>query len=140
MMWPPSRTILPGLLLVILITGVLSDTQGSQDPDVNATEDQDVTLKCTHKISNARLLIWYKHIPGLALEICVHGFTSTTSIQNPRYSMTVDKSSLSTELHIRKVKGGDTAVYYCAVEDTVTQIHYSAVQESDTIIHSTEYA
>ncbi|KAG8596314.1 hypothetical protein GDO81_001840 [Engystomops pustulosus] len=131
MMWTPSRTILPGLLLVILITDVQSDAQVSQDPDLHITEDQDVTLRCTHKISNYNILIWYKHIPGLGLEICVHGFTSTTSIQNPRYSMTVERSSLSTELHIQKVKWGDTAVYYCAVSDTVILIHYSTVQESE---------
>ncbi|KAG8596319.1 hypothetical protein GDO81_001845, partial [Engystomops pustulosus] len=99
---------------------VQSDDQVSQDPDLHITEDQDVTLRCTHKISTYNILIWYKHIPGLGLEISVHGFTGqVTSIQNPRYSMTIERSSLSTELHIQKVKGGDTAVYYCAVRDTV---------------------
>ncbi|KAG8596315.1 hypothetical protein GDO81_001841 [Engystomops pustulosus] len=110
---------------------VQSDAQVSQDPNIHTTEDQDVTLRCTHKISNYDAIIWYKHIPGLGLEISVHGFTSMTSIQNPRYSMTIERSSLSTELHIQKVKGGDTAVYYCAVRDTVILIHRNTVQESD---------
>ncbi|KAG8596316.1 hypothetical protein GDO81_001842 [Engystomops pustulosus] len=128
MMWTPSRTILPGLLLVILITDVQSDAQVSQVPDLHVTEDQDVTLRCTHKISNYQLLIWYKHIPGLGLEICDHGIVTASNL-NPRYSMTIERSSLSTELHIQKVKGGDTAVYYCAVRDTVTLIHSNTVQE-----------
>ncbi|KAG8596317.1 hypothetical protein GDO81_001843, partial [Engystomops pustulosus] len=109
---------------------VQSDAQVSQDPNIHSTEDQDVTLRCTHKISNYDFLIWYKHIPGLALEICTFGYTQATPGLNPRYSMTIERSSLSTELHIQKVKGGDTAVYYCAVRDTVILIHSNAVQES----------
>ncbi|KAG8596313.1 hypothetical protein GDO81_001839, partial [Engystomops pustulosus] len=108
---------------------VESDPQVSQDPDLHITEDQDVTLRCTHKISNYNFLIWYKHIPGLGLEICAHGVDKANN-RNPRYSMTIERSSLSTELHIQKVKGRDTAVYYCALRDTVTLIHCNTVQES----------
>ncbi|XP_075709033.1 T cell receptor alpha chain MC.7.G5-like [Rhinoderma darwinii] len=114
MMWTNSRTVLPGLLLLTILIDVQSDTQVSQDPDLHATEDQDITLKCTHKISNYQILIWYKQIPGLGLEICSHG-VSTATVLNSRYSMSIERSSLTTQLHIKSVKGEDTAVYYCAV-------------------------
>ncbi|XP_075133480.1 T cell receptor alpha chain MC.7.G5-like [Leptodactylus fuscus] len=114
MMWTYSRTILPGLLLLTLIIDVQSDSQVSQDPDLHITEDQDVTLNCTHKISNYDLLIWYKHIPGLGLQICDYGLAEAKNL-HPRYSMTMERSSLTTQLLIRSVKGEDTAVYYCAV-------------------------
>ncbi|CAJ0925121.1 unnamed protein product, partial [Ranitomeya imitator] len=112
-MWSRSRTTLPGLLLIILIIDVQSDSQVSQDPDLVATENKNVTLKCAHKISNYQLLVWYKHIPGRGLEICAHG-VSTASNLIPRYSMTMDRAALTTELHITGVTGEDTAVYYCA--------------------------
>ncbi|CAJ0925123.1 unnamed protein product [Ranitomeya imitator] len=128
-MWRRSRTTLPGLLLVTLIMDVQSDSQVSQDPDLLAIESEDVTLKCAHKLSSYQLLIWYKHIPGHGLEICAHG-VSTASNLIPRYSMTMDRAALTTELHITGVKGEDTAVYYCAVRDTLTLSHRSSVQES----------
>ncbi|XP_040272769.1 T cell receptor alpha chain MC.7.G5-like isoform X1 [Bufo bufo] len=114
MMWTTSRTILPGLLLVTIITDVQSDSQVSQDPDLHITEDQDISLKCTHTISNYDLLVWYKQFPGLGLEICSYGVSSPTNLYS-RYSMTMERSTLSTQLHIKNVKGEDTAVYYCAV-------------------------
>ncbi|KAG9462467.1 hypothetical protein GDO78_014071 [Eleutherodactylus coqui] len=101
---------------------VQSDTQVSQDPDLHVIEDQDITLKCSHTIKNYRLLIWYKHIPGLGPEICAHGLDSAVNA-HPRYSMTMNKSSFTTQLHIKNVRGEDAAVYYCAVEDTVTLTH-----------------
>ncbi|CAJ0925116.1 unnamed protein product [Ranitomeya imitator] len=109
-MWSRSRTTLPGFLLVTLIMDVQSDSQILQDPDLFATENEDVTLKCAHKISNYQFLIWYKHIPGRGLEICAHG-VSTASNLIPRYSMTMDRAALTTELHITGVTGEDTAVY-----------------------------
>ncbi|CAJ0925113.1 unnamed protein product [Ranitomeya imitator] len=103
-MWRRSRTTLPGLLLITLIMDVQSDSQVSQDPDLLAIESEDVTLKCAHKISNYDLLIWYKHIPGRGLEICAHG-VSTASNLIPRYSMTMDRAALTTQLHITGVTG-----------------------------------
>ncbi|KAG9461390.1 hypothetical protein GDO78_017036, partial [Eleutherodactylus coqui] len=101
---------------------VQSDTQVSQDPDLHAIEDQDITLKCNHTIKNYHLLIWYKHIPGLGPEICAHGVDSAVNA-HPRYSMAMNKRSLTTQLHIKNVRGEDAAVYYCAVADTVTLTH-----------------
>ncbi|XP_075197160.1 M1-specific T cell receptor alpha chain-like [Anomaloglossus baeobatrachus] len=119
MMWMKRRTILPGLILVSLIIDVQSDSQVSQDPDLLATENQDVTLKCIHKMPNYDILIWYKHIPGLGLEICAYG-VATVSDLIPRYSMTMNRATLTTELHLTGVKGEDTAVYYCAGRDTTS--------------------
>ncbi|XP_073431576.1 T cell receptor alpha chain MC.7.G5-like [Dendrobates tinctorius] len=112
MMW--SRTTFPGLLLVTLIMDVQSDSQVSQDSDLFATENEDVTLKCAHKMPNYDILIWYKQIPGRGLEICAYG-VSTVSNLIPRYSMTMDRAALTTELHITGVKGEDTQIYCCAM-------------------------
>ncbi|CAJ0925126.1 unnamed protein product [Ranitomeya imitator] len=133
-MWRRSRATLPGLLLITLIMDVQSDSQVSQDPYLLATENKDVTLKCAHKMPNYDILIWYKHIPGRGLEVCAHG-VSTVSNFIPRYSMTMDRAALTTELHITGVTGEDTAVYYCAGRDTLTLTHGSSVQESACQYH-----
>ncbi|XP_069820294.1 T cell receptor alpha chain MC.7.G5-like [Dendropsophus ebraccatus] len=114
MMWTVVTSVIPGLLLCTFITDVRSDTQVSQDPDLHTTEDQDISLNCTHKISNYNFLAWYKQIPGRGLELCGYGVSSGTN-QHSRYSMTIDRGSLTTQLNIKNVKGEDTAVYYCAV-------------------------
>ncbi|XP_063769597.1 T cell receptor alpha chain MC.7.G5-like [Pseudophryne corroboree] len=110
-----SITVIPWvLLLTTVFTDVLSDTQVTQDLYHQITEHQDVTLRCNHSIKNYDLLIWFKHVSGLGLEICAHGLSTATYLI-PRYSMTIERDTLITQLHIVNVKGEDTAVYYCAV-------------------------
>lgn len=88
-----------------------------QFPYENAAEGQQITMNCNHTIKNYDFLGWYKQIPGLGLQLCAHG-VSTVNNLIPRYLMTLDRSKLTTELHISNVQGDDTAVYYCAVRES----------------------
>uniref|UniRef100_A0A6I8QLG0 Ig-like domain-containing protein n=1 Tax=Xenopus tropicalis TaxID=8364 RepID=A0A6I8QLG0_XENTR len=95
------------------------NTQVFQTPLMIAEEGQDITLKCNHSIKTYNFLAWYKQLPGSSLEICASGVLQATNIC--RVTMSIDKASLSTQLSISKVQVEESALYYCAVSDTVTE-------------------
>ncbi|MEE6509529.1 hypothetical protein FKM82_026771 [Ascaphus truei] len=119
-------------LLTTTFLGGQCDPQVSQHPQLESEEGHDVTLGCNHTINNYKFIAWYKHVPGLALEICASGYStgsgSSSSSSSSRVSVTMDKKSLSTGLRISRVRVADTAVYYCAVSDTVTVTRRKPVQ------------
>ncbi|KAE8633695.1 hypothetical protein XENTR_v10002031, partial [Xenopus tropicalis] len=96
-----------------------SNSQVFQPPLMIAEEGQDITLRCNHSITNYQLLVWYKQLPGSSLEICASGVLQANIIC--RVTMSIDKASLSTQLSISKVRVEESALYYCAVSDTVTE-------------------
>ncbi|KAE8633696.1 hypothetical protein XENTR_v10002032, partial [Xenopus tropicalis] len=96
-----------------------SNSQVFQPPLMIAEEGQDITLRCNHSFTTYQLLVWYKQLPGLSLEICASGVLQATNIC--RVTMSIDKASLSTQLSISKVLVEESALYYCAVRDTVTE-------------------
>ncbi|KAE8633692.1 hypothetical protein XENTR_v10002028 [Xenopus tropicalis] len=103
----------------ILIYCVQCNTQVFQPPLMIAEEGQDITLRCNHSFKSYDFLAWYKQLPGKSLEICASGLLQATNIC--RVTMSIDKASLSTQLSISKVRVEESALYYCAVRDTVTE-------------------
>ncbi|OCT98032.1 hypothetical protein XELAEV_18010260mg [Xenopus laevis] len=116
------------LLLASYFQGVQCNTQVFQTPVMIAEEGQEITLRCNHSIKNHDFLVWYKQLPGSSLQICASGFLQPNNIC--RVTMSTDKESLSTQLSISKVRVEESALYYCAVRDTVKETQNSAVPKA----------
>ncbi|OCT98031.1 hypothetical protein XELAEV_18010259mg [Xenopus laevis] len=67
-------------------------------------------------------------LPGSSLEICASGTMQGNNIC--RVTMSIDKESLSTQLSISKVRVEESALYYCAVRDTMTETQNTAVPKA----------
>ncbi len=88
-----------------------------------------MTLSCNY--SSAFSLQWYHQYPGSAPEfllIVIHrsGEVSQKSKiveQDPRFSGKVNEKKTRVDLEISSVKVTDSALYYCALEPTVTGKH-----------------
>ncbi|OCU01445.1 hypothetical protein XELAEV_18007234mg [Xenopus laevis] len=93
-----------------------------------AKEGQDITLRCNHSFTSYQLLAWYKQLPGSSLEICASGTLQGSNIC--RVTMSIDKENLSTQLSISKVQVEESALYYCAVRDTMTETQSTAVSKA----------
>ncbi|OCU01444.1 hypothetical protein XELAEV_18007233mg [Xenopus laevis] len=113
------------LLLTSYFQGTECNTQVFQTPLITAEEGQDITLRCNHSFKSYTFLAWYKQLPGSSLEICASGLLQGSNIC--RVTMSIDKESLSTQLSISKVQVEESALYYCAVSDTMTETQSTAV-------------
>ncbi|XP_045907210.1 T cell receptor alpha variable 14/delta variable 4 [Micropterus dolomieu] len=93
--------------------------------DVIAAEGDTVTLGCTFETSNpSPTLFWYKqdgnNSPKFMLSRFQRDEGKTADDIKDRFSSTVDSTSKSVPLKIQKLQLSDSAVYYCALQPTVT--------------------
>lgn len=85
---------------------------------------ENVTLTCKYD-GNVQNLQWYRQYPESSPEYVLSVFKATGDVvradpQNLRLSAKVHSDSNHVSIEISSVKISDSAVYYCAVEPTVT--------------------
>ncbi len=83
-------------------------------------EGKDVTLICSYT-GNVQNLQWYRQYPGSKPEHLIMFFeTITKSVPALRLTAAADKAAKNMTLTISSTEVKDSAVYYCALEPTVT--------------------
>uniref|UniRef100_A0A671WEV2 Ig-like domain-containing protein n=1 Tax=Sparus aurata TaxID=8175 RepID=A0A671WEV2_SPAAU len=93
--------------------------------DVIAAEGDTVTLDCKFETSNpSYYLFWYKqdgnNSPKFILSRIQRDDGNSPDEFKERFSSTLDSTSKSGPLKIQKLQLSDSAVYYCALQPTVT--------------------
>uniref|UniRef100_A0A669CNV6 Ig-like domain-containing protein n=1 Tax=Oreochromis niloticus TaxID=8128 RepID=A0A669CNV6_ORENI len=93
--------------------------------DVTAAEGDTVTLGCQYESSGTNNnLFWYKqdgnNSPTFILSRVSRDDGNTEDEFKERFSSTLDSSIRSAPLKIQKLQLSDSAVYYCALQPTVT--------------------
>uniref|UniRef100_A0A8C4NKV8 Ig-like domain-containing protein n=1 Tax=Dicentrarchus labrax TaxID=13489 RepID=A0A8C4NKV8_DICLA len=93
--------------------------------DVTATEGEEVTLDCQYNSSSTTYyLFWYKqdgnNSPKFILSRYKGDEGDIADEFKKRFSSTLDSTSRSVPLKIQKLQLSDSAVYYCALQPTVT--------------------
>ncbi|KAM3603890.1 uncharacterized protein V6R79_003629 [Siganus canaliculatus] len=117
---------LRNILILTLWTGCKGQDEVTQTGgDVTATEGHSVTLSCSYKTSATNpTLFWYQqdgnNSPKLVLSVFTFGKGNTEDDFKDRFSSTLDSSSKSVPLQIQNLQLSDSAVYYCALQPTVT--------------------
>ena len=111
-------------LLCELFPGLIAgDSISPDEPKVSGKEGGSVTLRCTYDTSDDRVrLYWYRHHSNQAPQFILWKEARSWSdehIPDTRYESTT--SSTSTELTITQLTLADAALYYCALENTVTK-------------------
>ena len=87
--------------------------------DVIATEGQTVTLGCTFETTDpSPTLFWYKPEVNDFPKLLLQRFKSATQKEEERIDATVHGTSVP--LKIQNLQLSDSAVYYCALQPTVT--------------------
>uniref|UniRef100_A0A8C4DS25 Ig-like domain-containing protein n=1 Tax=Dicentrarchus labrax TaxID=13489 RepID=A0A8C4DS25_DICLA len=92
--------------------------------DVIATEGETVTLGCTFETSDTQYyLFWYKQevndFPVYILRRDTYG-TEDNAADFPKERFNAEINKPSVPLKIQKLQLSDSAVYYCALQPTVT--------------------
>uniref|UniRef100_A0A8C9XRI2 Ig-like domain-containing protein n=1 Tax=Sander lucioperca TaxID=283035 RepID=A0A8C9XRI2_SANLU len=93
--------------------------------DVITTEGETVTLGCTFETSDTYpYLFWYKqevkHYPNPKFILSRFTVGSGKTVDEDKFSSTLNSSLRSVPLKIQKLQLSDSAVYYCALQPTVT--------------------
>ena len=93
--------------------------------DVTAAEGEAVTLDCQYNSSGTNhYLFWYKqdgnNSPKFILSRVKLDEGNTPDEFKERFSSTLDSNLRSVPLKIQKLQLSDSAVYYCALQPTVT--------------------
>uniref|UniRef100_A0A3P9DTW0 Ig-like domain-containing protein n=1 Tax=Maylandia zebra TaxID=106582 RepID=A0A3P9DTW0_9CICH len=98
------------------------DSVTPQRDKVTETEGESVTLTCKYQTSESDVwLNWYRHDSDLqAPQFILYKGARSQNEFKERFSSTLDSSIRSAPLKIQKLQLSDSAVYYCALQPTVT--------------------
>ncbi|KAK2822917.1 hypothetical protein Q5P01_022982 [Channa striata] len=112
--------------------------------DVTAAEGDDVTLDCTFQtsVSSAAYLFWYKQemndFPKYMLRRFSTSRENAPEFPSNRFHATINGTSVP--LTIEKLHLSDSAVYYCALQPTVTgnstSLYKNLWSKDNTILHN----
>uniref|UniRef100_A0A671TZF6 Ig-like domain-containing protein n=1 Tax=Sparus aurata TaxID=8175 RepID=A0A671TZF6_SPAAU len=113
--------------------------------DVIAAEEDTVTLDCTFETSGTGpTLFWYKqdgnNSPKFIVSCSTYSTVNTEKEYEERFSSKVNSTSKSVPLKIQKLQLSDSAVYYCALQPTVTgntkTLYKNLWSKDNTILHN----
>ncbi|CAO2591038.1 2',5'-phosphodiesterase 12 [Lemmus lemmus] len=89
---------------------------------VTSTEGLPVNLNCTYEITYRNpSLFWYVQYPKKELQLLLWSITENKKTEHHGFHATLHKSSSSFHLQKSSVQLSDSALYYCALSDTVRE-------------------
>ncbi|KTF75816.1 hypothetical protein cypCar_00043408 [Cyprinus carpio] len=93
--------------------------------DVVYEEGSNVTLSCSHSPAASDDLYWYRQYERSKPEFLVHTYGGAKEVKvsdiDPRFSVKVEKrENIHVDLNISSAAVSDSALYYCALQPTVT--------------------
>uniref|UniRef100_A0A8C9CGU1 Ig-like domain-containing protein n=1 Tax=Phocoena sinus TaxID=42100 RepID=A0A8C9CGU1_PHOSS len=119
------------ILLCMPVIGVTGGTRAqtvTQPEDhISVLEGSPVQVKCNYSSSGSPVLFWYVHYPKQQLQLLlrhtsresIRGFTADLNKEHQGFQATLVTSDSSFHLQKPSMQASDSAVYYCALSDTV---------------------
>uniref|UniRef100_A0A8P0NMW4 Immunoglobulin V-set domain-containing protein n=1 Tax=Canis lupus familiaris TaxID=9615 RepID=A0A8P0NMW4_CANLF len=112
----------PGFMIVLLL--VLGQTHRDlvtqKDGQVTLSEEAFLTVNCNYSASGYLALFWYVQYLREGPQLLLKASRDKEKGSNKGLEATNDRSSRSFHLKKSSVQMSDSAVYYCALRDTVT--------------------
>ncbi|XP_041965952.1 uncharacterized protein LOC121723859 [Alosa sapidissima] len=127
------------LLLFTLIGDSFQDDITPASTELLVSEGETASLSCNYNVSvSVNNLQWYRQNPGSKPEfiIMLYEYRDNeleSAPLHPRASGKVNKGSKQVHLNISSAEVSDSAVYYCALEPTVTGTLTSLYKNSNNI-------
>ena len=91
------------------------------DGHVSGSERTSMTINCTYSTSGYPYLFWYVQYPGEGPELLLKATKANEKGTNKGFEATYNTATTSFHLEKDSVQESDSAVYYCALRDTVTE-------------------
>uniref|UniRef100_A0A8D2AIH4 Ig-like domain-containing protein n=1 Tax=Sciurus vulgaris TaxID=55149 RepID=A0A8D2AIH4_SCIVU len=113
----------PGLVTVMLL--ILGRTHGNSvtqtEGDLIMSEGALLTINCTYSTTGYPSLFWYVQYPGEGPQLLFRVSKANDKGSNKGFEATYKKDPSSFHLEKASVQESDSAVYYCALGDTVAE-------------------
>ncbi|KAJ1078959.1 hypothetical protein K5549_013262 [Capra hircus] len=110
------------LLIILIFRGTNGDSVTQTEGPVTVSEGALMTLNCTYQATYSNVyLFWYIQHLNKAPQVLLKGLTADKKVEHEGFQATLVQSDRSFHLQKRAVQASDSAVYYCALSDTVTQ-------------------
>ncbi|XP_042555967.1 uncharacterized protein LOC122125471, partial [Dipodomys spectabilis] len=113
----------PWLMTVIFLivgrTCGISVTQ--KESRISVLEGASMTIDCTYTATGYTYLFWYVQYPGDGLQLLLKAITANEKGSYKGFEARYDRENTSFHLNKAAVLESDSAVYYCAVSDTVAE-------------------
>uniref|UniRef100_A0A8C4LUE6 Immunoglobulin V-set domain-containing protein n=1 Tax=Equus asinus TaxID=9793 RepID=A0A8C4LUE6_EQUAS len=109
-----------GMLFTVRGTGAQSVTQ--PDDHITVSEGAFLQLKCNYSYGGSLALFWYVQYPSQGLQLLLKYITGDPLVKGIKGFEAEFKKS-ETTFHLRKPSAhlSDSAEYFCALRDTVTE-------------------
>uniref|UniRef100_A0A452TYI6 Ig-like domain-containing protein n=1 Tax=Ursus maritimus TaxID=29073 RepID=A0A452TYI6_URSMA len=102
-----------------LILRVAADSVTQTEGQVTLSEEASLTINCTYITTRFPTLFWYVQYPGEGPQLLLKALRDKEKGTSKGFEATYDKDSKSFHLEKSSVQASDSAVYYCAMNDTV---------------------
>ena len=90
------------------------------DGQVSHSEGTSVTINCNYSSSGYPYLFWYVQYPGEGPQLLLKATKANEKGTNKGFEATYNTETTSFHLEKASAQESDSAVYYCALSDTVT--------------------
>ena len=104
----------------------LGDSVSQMDGQVTLSEGATLTVNCTYSAITYPTLFWYVQYPGEGPVLLLKATKINDKRTNKGFEATYNAKTTSFHLEKASVQESDSAVYYCALGDTVTETAWGA--------------
>uniref|UniRef100_A0A8C0CYS7 Ig-like domain-containing protein n=1 Tax=Balaenoptera musculus TaxID=9771 RepID=A0A8C0CYS7_BALMU len=116
-MFPATHSV---LVIFLIFRGTNGDSVTQTEGPVTVTEGAPRTLHCTYQTSDSDpYLFWYVQYLSKAPQLLLKGSKANQRAEHQGFQATLVTSDSSFHLQKSSVQTSDSAVYYCALSDTV---------------------
>ncbi|XP_063158862.1 uncharacterized protein LOC134497076 [Candoia aspera] len=115
------------ILLALMSRRVEGDSVNQPDRSITVQEGQNVLLSCKYETTTSPYLFWYKQNIYSSPQLLLASYDTEGHSQN--FSANLDKVAKSFHLIKESVELKDTAVYFCALSDTVSTVAWRMGQK-----------
>ncbi|CAL8313361.1 unnamed protein product [Gadus morhua 'NCC'] len=117
----PRHIMLFALVICCILCGPSVEDSISPQKDVQrAVEGAAVVLSCSYNSSVVSSLLWYRQYPGSPPQFLIMEYSGYITNPIPGMNITHIKKQRLVELLISSAAVTDSALYYCALQPTVT--------------------
>ena len=95
------------------------DSVNQTEGQVTLSEEAFLTINCTYSATGSIILFWYVQYLGEGPQLLLKALRDKEKGSSKGFEATLDKTSRSFHLKKGSVQLSDSAVYYCALRDTV---------------------
>ncbi|KAB0353718.1 hypothetical protein FD755_023582 [Muntiacus reevesi] len=110
------------LVIFLILGGTNGDSVNQTEGPVTVLEGALMTLNCTYQATyTTSYPFWYVQHLNKAPQLLLKGLTADKKVEHEGFQATLVKRDSSFHLQKQAVQASDSAVYYCALSDTVME-------------------